>query len=99
MSGAVNMLVDTSDHERVGSSIARQMEAQAVLYQFTDRLFRTESLNDVFDAALDAIGRALDCQRASILLVDDSGTMRFAAWRELSDGYRQAVEGHSPWAP
>jgi signal transduction histidine kinase/ActR/RegA family two-component response regulator len=24
--------------------------------------------------------------------------MRFLAWRRLSDGYRRAVEGHSPWA-
>jgi PAS domain S-box-containing protein len=23
--------------------------------------------------------------------------MRFVAWRELSDGYRSAVDGHSPW--
>jgi GAF domain-containing protein len=23
--------------------------------------------------------------------------MKFVAWRDLSDGYRQAVEGHSPW--
>jgi hypothetical protein len=23
--------------------------------------------------------------------------MRFVGWRGLSDGYRQAVEGHSPW--
>src|SRR4029077_5986038 len=26
------------------------------------------------------------------------GVMRFKAWRSLSDAYRQAVEGHSPWA-
>ena len=25
--------------------------------------------------------------------------MRFTAWRGLSDAYRQAVEGHSPWTP
>ncbi|HJT20337.1 MAG TPA: GAF domain-containing protein, partial [Nitrospira sp.] len=25
------------------------------------------------------------------------GTMRFAAWRGLSEAYRSAVEGHSPW--
>jgi two-component sensor histidine kinase len=24
--------------------------------------------------------------------------MRFQAWRSLSDGYRQAVDGHSPWS-
>jgi PAS domain S-box-containing protein len=98
MTGAVNMLVDISEHKRAEKFLARQLEGQAALYQFTDRLFRAEALGDVFDAALDAIGRALDCQRASILLFDDSGTMNFAAWRGLSDGYRQAVEGHSPWA-
>src|SRR5207247_1611739 len=25
--------------------------------------------------------------------------MRFKAWRNLSDDYRRAVEGHSPWKP
>ena len=24
--------------------------------------------------------------------------MRFVAWRGLSDGYRKAAEGHSPWS-
>jgi hypothetical protein len=66
--GRVNMLVDTSEHKRAERFLARQMEGQAPLYQFTDRLFRAEALGDVFDAALDAIGRALDCQRTSILL-------------------------------
>ena len=37
--------------------------------------------------------------RASILLFDAGGVMRFTAWRGLSDAYRQAVEGHSPWTP
>jgi PAS domain S-box-containing protein len=98
MSDAVSMSVDASEQKRVGSRSAGRMEAQAALYQFTDRLFRAESPGDVFDAALDAIGCALGCQRASILLFDDAGITRFAAWRGLSDGYRQAVEGHSPWA-
>ena len=25
--------------------------------------------------------------------------MRFVGWRGLSDKYRHAVEGHSPWKP
>ena len=29
----------------------------------------------------------LDCTRASVLLFDDTGIMRFAAWRGLSDAY------------
>jgi hypothetical protein len=67
------------------------------LYRFTDRLYRAGTQNDVYEAALDTITRALGCSRASILLFDGTGIMRFAAWRGLSDGYRRAVEGHSPW--
>jgi GAF domain-containing protein len=65
-------------------------------YRFTDRLYRAETSNDVYEAALDSITRALGCSRASILLFDDAGIMRFAAWRNLSDAYRRAVEGHLP---
>ncbi|WP_460452506.1 sensor histidine kinase [Alsobacter sp. SYSU BS001988] len=71
----------------------------AALYQLTDRLFRACSLQDVYDAALDAIASAMDCQRASILLFDEEGVMRFVAWRGLSLEYRRAVDGHSPWKP
>jgi PAS domain S-box-containing protein len=67
------------------------------LYRFTDRLFRARSRSDACEAALDAIREALGCERASILLFDDSGCMRFITWRGLSDHYRRAVDGHSPW--
>ena len=87
--GAVNVLVDISAHKRTEA-------VQAALYEFTDRLYRSKSANDVYESALDAIASALGCQRAAILLMDDAGIMRFAAWRRLSDSYRRAVEGHSP---
>ena len=41
----------------------------------------------------------MDCHRASILLFDKEKVMRFVAWRGLSERYRKAVEGHSPWKP
>ena len=90
-------ILDISERKRAENALAKRMREQAALYQFTDRLFRAISPADVYDAALDAITDALGCERASILLFDASGVMRFAAWRGLSDGYRQAVEGHSPW--
>jgi PAS domain S-box-containing protein len=98
MVGAVNMLVDISERKRAEVTLARHRDEQTALYQFTDSLFRAASLNGVCDAALDAIRRALGCERASILLFDDADRMRFIAWRGLSDEYRSAVEGHSPWA-
>jgi len=87
VAGAINVLADVSDSKSVAASLARRMEEQAALYQFTDRLFRAELQEGVYEAALDAITRALRCERASILLFDDAGIMRFAAWRDLSDDY------------
>jgi PAS domain S-box-containing protein len=85
---------------KIGRDITQRKRAEKVqtaLYQFTDRLFRAASVEDVYEAGLDAIVRALGCERASILMFDHSGIMKFVAWRGLSDAYRRAVEGHSPW--
>jgi PAS domain S-box-containing protein len=79
--------------------LLRRVNEQTALYQFTDRLYRAETLQDVYEAGLDAIQTALRCDRASLLFFDEMGVMRFAAWRGLSDAYRRAVEGHSPWTP
>jgi PAS domain S-box-containing protein len=57
------------------------------------------SLDAVYAAALQGVQVQLGVERASILLFDSAGTMRFAAWAGLSDEYRQAVDGHSPWTP
>ena len=76
-----------------------QVDRLDALYRLTDRLYRARALSDVFDAALDAITTALGCRRASILLFDAAGIMDFVAWRGLSEAYRDAVRGHSPWTP
>jgi PAS domain S-box-containing protein len=58
----------------------------------------TRTVDEIYQIALDTLTRGLGVSRASILLFDASGVMRFTAWRGLSDAYRQAVEGHTPWA-
>ena len=90
-------IIGASKIARDITAFERARKEQAALYEFTDRLFRAKTAGDVYDAALDAIIRALGCERASILLFDGAGVMKFVAWRGLSDGYRRAVEGHSPW--
>lgn len=76
---------------------ASPSDAQAVLYQFTDRLFRAASLQNVYDAALEAVRRGLCCDRAALLIFDDAHRMRFVRWIGLSEKYRHAVDGHSHW--
>lgn len=80
----------------LGTSEASEIRA---LYSLTDRLYRAATIEDVYEAALDAITDTLGCGRASILLFDGRGVMQFVAWRGLSDGYRGALVGHSPWKP
>ena len=95
---AVRVQHDVTDRKRAEQALARRMEEQAALFAFSERLQHCTSAEEVYDAALEAIVRALGCERASILLFDSADVMRFAAWRGLSESYRQAVEGHSPWA-
>jgi CheY-like chemotaxis protein len=65
------------------------------LAQGTSKSARPE---DVFNPALDAVRELFGTDRASILTFGDSDRMRFRAWRGLSDAYRTAVDGHSPWS-
>jgi PAS domain S-box-containing protein len=81
----------------VRQALISQANEATALYRLTDRLYRASSLDDVYEAALDAIVETLDCNRASILLFDEAGVMRFVAARGLSKNYRMALEGHSPW--
>src|SRR5262245_42142489 len=57
------------------------------------------SLDAVYTTALHAVKETLDVERAALLVFDASRRVRFVAWSGLSDEYRAAVDGHSPWSP
>ncbi len=67
------------------------------LYRLADAIARTTSLTQLFDEAIDILVSVTSADRASILLLDETDAMRFVAWRGLSDAYRTATDGHSPW--
>jgi signal transduction histidine kinase/ActR/RegA family two-component response regulator len=69
------------------------------LLHLAESVGRAANLDDIYDAALTGLRDALGAERASILLFDPDGVMRFKAWRGISDAYRAAVQGHTPWAP
>jgi PAS domain S-box-containing protein len=90
---------DLIERARAEAALAKGAQQKEALYQLADRLHQAKSLDDLYDAALQAIVSGLQCDRASILLFDDTGVMRFVGCVGLSAAYCKAVEGHSPWKP
>jgi PAS domain S-box-containing protein len=96
--GGVSLFaLDISEQKEGEQLLTRRANELGVLYGFADRLNRSLSSSEVYDEALETIGKALGCDRASILLFDKDGVMSFVAARGLSDEYKVAVTGHSPW--
>ena len=71
----------------------------AVCLTLTRAISQTRTVEEICQIALHALADGLGVSRSSILLFDDAGVMRFAAWRNISAGYRATVEGHTPWQP
>jgi PAS domain S-box-containing protein len=71
----------------------------AVCLHLSLAISRTRTVAEIYEIALDLLRDSLGVERASILLFDADGVMRFKAYRGLSEAYRCAVEGHTPWRP
>jgi PAS domain S-box-containing protein len=88
---------DVTERSRVAAERERRFAQLHTLYRMADALSRAVAVDEIYDEALASLRAAFRTERASILLFDADDVMRFKAWRGLSDDYRSAVEGHSPW--
>lgn len=85
--------------ESAEAALRSRYEELRILYRIADAVGKAGQLDEVYTRALDGLYQAVGVRRTSILLLDEEGVMRFKAWRGLSDAYRAAVEGQSPWTP
>jgi PAS domain S-box-containing protein len=97
--GGATFCRDVSERKSAAESLSRTVRELGTLFRLTERLQVARSAQEVYEAALEAITDALECERASILLFDSASVMRFVAWKGISEQYRKAVDGHSPWTP
>ncbi len=77
----------------------RLLEKLTAVGEMTAAMSQAASATEIYREALAAITRVTGSPRASVLLFDPDGVLRFKAWQGLSEGYRAAVEGHTPWTP
>jgi PAS domain S-box-containing protein len=74
-----------------------ELQRLRTLYQLLLSLTRAKTLEDVYESAIASLLTSTAADRAAILMFDEAGIMRFRAWRNLSQPYRDAVTGHTPW--
>ena len=89
---------DVTEQRQAAAELQQKFDELQAVHRMTDAVTHAAALEEIYDVALDELQHTVHASRASILLYDDDGIMRFKAWRGLSDEYRRAVEGHSPWS-
>ena len=88
---------DITEHEQLAAERDARLRELECLFGLTHVLNGVHEVEQIYGAAIDALITAVGADRASILVYDDDNRMHFKAWRGLSDEYRGAVDGHSPW--
>jgi PAS domain S-box-containing protein len=93
------MNTDAVEQSRLGSFGTGLGRRRDLLGHIVAALSRESTLDRLYSHAMDAVATALEVDRASLLIFDHQEVCRFVAWRGLSERYRAAVTGHSPWSP
>jgi PAS domain S-box-containing protein len=93
----VAIFQDISTQKQTEEHLRARLRELELIYHLSNDLAHTRALDEIYTSALDAVLYALNTHRASLLLFEPDGVMRFQAWRALSEAYRAAVEGHTPW--
>ena len=84
---------------RVPDQERAQLDQLTLLYAMADHIQRARHVDLIYEEAVEGLRRAVGADRSALLITDASGVMRFKAWSGLSERYRDAVDGHSPWKP
>lgn len=88
---------DITDRKKSELQLIRRIEQINSICNLNSTIARAVSLEEIYQECLKAIVSIVQVDRASVLLFDDDGVMRFKASFGLSQDYRKAVEGHTPW--
>jgi PAS domain S-box-containing protein len=97
IAGAVSVFADVTRFKEMEGDLRLAHARTELLYRLTTSVAQAETVEEIYEHALDAVVEGLRAERASVLLFDEAGLMRFRAARGLSEAYQRAVDGHSPW--
>lgn len=93
----IAVIQDVTARRRADEELRQRFRQLDGIHELTSALMNAESIEEIYAQTLSCVKIALRSDRASILLSDPDGPMRFKAWDGLSDTYRAAMEGRMPW--
>uniref|UniRef100_Q027F8 histidine kinase n=1 Tax=Solibacter usitatus (strain Ellin6076) TaxID=234267 RepID=Q027F8_SOLUE len=89
--------VDVTGQKYTAGQLERKLQQMHMLSGLAETVNRAQDPAEIYLAALKGLTNAVGSDRAAVLVFDADGVMRFKAWAGLSDEYRAAATGHSPW--
>ncbi len=89
--------VDITEQKRAARELQRKLDQMQVLSSLAEAVNLAHEPAEIYLAAVQGLTRAVGADNAGVLTFDSAGVMRFNAWTGLSEEYRSAVTGHSPW--
>ena len=95
--GTLSSGEDITERKRAEEALMSHLDQTRKLRDMVEKLNRADSLEDAYSVTIQSILTVIKADRASILLVDAVGRVRFKAWEGLSQEYRMVTEGHFPW--
>ena len=97
VSGVLCSFSDITRSKDVEQTLKLRLDEQEAIYQLSSAIAGARTLEQIYEIALTGVQRAAGADRAAILIYAPDGTIRFGAWRGLSESYRMVAEGFSPW--
>ncbi len=93
----IAIIQDITARKRADEELRQRYRQLDGIHDLTSALMHAESIDEIYAQAMACTKISLGAERASILLSDPGGPMRFRAWDGLSEPYRCAMEGRMPW--
>lgn len=90
-------LRDISERKRTDLLEQQRLDELEALYRLSNTISNAESLEEIYEAAMDDLLHLLKADRVAVLLSDADHAMRFMAWRGLPDAFRQCANENFPW--
>jgi PAS domain S-box-containing protein len=88
---------DITERKKSDERVQEHLVQTKLLQQTIENLNRAQAFEEIYTAAGEGILKALNAERYAILRFENDQKVHFKSWRNLSNAYRQKVDGHCPW--